>query len=126
MGLLQIVRSGIKIADKATKDLQATVTFERMTGNNGSENTYANPVNLRAIVSNKQQIVRTTSGELSQSQTSILFLDIDALLSATNNNGVREQDRITPPDGDVGPILALGGFVDRETGKPVATKVYLG
>lgn len=127
MGLLATIRSGVKIVDKATRDLQSITIFERYLSQDGAGGkTYAAPVQLKAIVEDKQEIVRTVSGQLSQSRTTIQYLDITALLAATNNLGVKESDRITLQNGDGGPILAIGGFIDAGTGVPVATQVYLG
>lgn len=127
MGLLNVINLAVKTADKVTKDLQPEVTFERYLSSDGAGGkTYASPVGLKAIVEDKQQIVRTLSGELSQSKTTIIFLDIKALLAATGGNGVQEADKITLPSGESGPILSVGGFISRETGIPVATEVFLG
>jgi len=127
VGLLAIVRSGVKIANKLTLDLQAEVTFERYLSSDGAGgSTYSSPVSLRAIVEDKQQVVRTLSGELSQSRTSITFLDTVALLIATGGNGVQESDRLTLSNGETGSILAIGGFIDAGTGIPVATEIFLG
>lgn len=127
MGLLNIVRSGVKVADKLTKDLQAEITFERYISSDGAgDKTYAASATIKAIVEDKQEIVRSLSGELSQSKTHITILDTAKLLTITANQGVKEQDRITLPNGESGRILALGGFIDAGTEIPVATEVYLG
>jgi len=127
MGLLTAVRSGVKIADKLTRDLQSNTTFERFLSSDGAgDKTYAAGVTLRAIVEDKQEMVRTLSGELSQSKTHITYLNAAALSSATGGNGVKEADRITLQNGETGRILALGGFIDSGTGDPIATEIYLG
>lgn len=127
MGLLATVRSGVKTVDKLTRDLQTSTTFERYLSQDGAgDKTYAAAVTLKAIVEDKQEIVRTLSGGLSQSKTHITYLDVSALSTATGGNGVKEQDRITLPNGETGPILAVGGFIDRGTFDPIATEVYLG
>lgn len=127
MGLLATIRSAVKTADKVTRDLQAVTVYERALGSDGAGAvTFASPVNLRAIVEDKQEIVRTASGMLSQSKTHITYLDTPALLAATSGQGIKESDRITLPSGETGPILAIGGFIDAGTGIPVATECYLG
>ena len=129
MSLLDVLRTGVKIADDVTKPLQATVSFQRYTGSDGyGTPTYAAAVDLKAIVDWKQKQVRTPSGVLSVSRASVMFLDIVALMSATNGEGVNDSDRIVLPSGDTGPILDMSGFIDADsaTGTPVATEVWLG
>ena len=128
MSLLDVLRTGVKIADAITKPLQPEVSFERCTGSDGFGTlAYAEGiVPLRAIVEEKQKNVRTSSGELTISSVTVTLLDVDALVAATVGAGVQVQDRITLPDGRTGPILNTGGFVDAGTGRPIATEVYLG
>jgi hypothetical protein len=127
MGLLETLRAGIKLADKVTKPLQATVTYERAltsTGYGGFE--YAAAIELRAIVDYASKMVRTQSGVLTVTRATIDLLDIDAVVAATNGEGIGNDDVFTLPDGDTGAILDLSGFVDAGTGHPVATTVMLG
>lgn len=127
MGLLDVLKAGVKVADQLTKDLQATVTYRRHTGQGFSgDATYAADVELKAIVDWRQRQVRTLAGSLEVSRASVTFLDVDALLAATNNAGIDDNDVIVLPDGTTGPILDMGGFIDRTTGVPVATEVFLG
>lgn len=127
MGLLETLRSGVKLADKVTKPLQATVRYERAKGNDGyGKPTYASVVQLRAIVDFARKQVRTQSGELTVTRATIDLLDIDAVVRATNGEGIGNDDRFTLPDGDTGPILDISGFIDAGTGNPIATTVMLG
>ena len=127
MSLLDIVRTGIKIADQQTKSLQATVTFERKLADTAyGPSGFGSPVKMRAIVDWKQKQVRTPEGVLSVTRASVLFLDVAEVAKATGNEGISDQDKITLPDGTTGPILDMSGFIDAGTGQPVATEVYLG
>jgi RNase P/RNase MRP subunit POP5 len=81
---------------------------------------------LQAIVDWKQRQLRTQEGILSVSRASVAFLNVQALSTATNGEGVNDEDIIVLPDGTTGPILDMGGFIDAGTGHPVATEVYLG
>lgn len=127
MALIDIVRTGVKIANSVTDSLQSTVSFERCTGTDGfGAKTYAAAVSLKAIVDWKQQQVRTPEGQLTVTRASVLFLDTAALVTATGGNGVSDEDRITLADGTTGPILDMAGFIDAGTTKPVATEVFLG
>jgi len=128
MSLLNILRAGVKIADRVTKPLQATVTFTHFANPPdlyGTEPTVTSTT-LRAIVDWKQRQLRTMQGELTVSRASVLFLDIAALVAATNGAGIDDHDVIVLPDGTTGPILDMSGFIDAGTGHPIATEVFLG
>jgi hypothetical protein len=131
MSLLQTV---VKIADGVTNSLglQSKVGYRRWLGNeNGYGDENLNPKKtLRAVVEYKQKTVVTAAGQEVNSNASVLFIDLPALMLATSNQGMTTQDEITLPDGTTAPILALDGFVDPKTGaadgRPVYTQVYLG
>lgn len=128
MSLLDVLRTGVKVADQVTKPLQASVTYERRKVRPDGYGTqdYHPAVALRAIVDWKQKQLRTPAGVLSVSRAYVMFLDISALNAATVGQGIGDHDRITLPDGTTGPILDMAGFVDAGTGKPLATEVWLG
>jgi hypothetical protein len=128
MGLLETVRAGIKIADAVTKDLQATVLYERAIGTDGyGSPLFAPAVPLRAVVDYASKQVRTRDGILTVTRVTLGLLDVEAVVAATSGEGIGNDDRFTLPDGDVaGPVLDVSGFVDRGTGHPVATQVMLG
>jgi len=83
-------------------------------------------VDIHAIVDWKQKHLRTQGGELTVSRASVLFLDVNELKAATNNEGIDDNDIITLPDGTTGPIIDMAGFIDAGTGRPFATEVFLG
>lgn len=127
MSLLTTVRSAVEIANKITRPLQPTVTYERMTGDDDyGLKTYAAPVSLHAIVEYKSKQVRDQSGVLTVSRAIITLLDIAEVIAATGGAGIGNNDKFTLPDGDTGPTLDIGGFVDAGTGNPVATEIMLG
>ncbi len=128
MGLLDILRTGVAIADSVTKDLQCYVMYTKSAGVDyeGNPGTPGAPIELRAIVDWKQAQVRTQGGELTVTRATVLFLDIDAIIAATNGEGIGDEDIIILPDGTTGPILDMGGFIDAGTGHPLATEVFLG
>jgi hypothetical protein len=132
MSLLDILRTGVKIADGVTKPLQATVSYWRYIGSDGyGTKTYSPPatsagIQLKAIVDWKQKQVRTASGVLSVSRASLTFLNILAVVVATSGEGIGDEDLIILPDGTTGPILDMAGFIDAGTGHPIATEVFLG
>lgn len=125
VSLLDVLRSGVAIADGITKPLQAVVTYERETpGPYGP--TYAAPVQLHAIVDYKAVMVRSRSGEMSATRATITLLNVAEIVAATGGLGVGNDDKFTLPDGDSGPIIDITGFVDAGTTNPVATTVMLG
>lgn len=128
MSLLDVVRSGIKLVDKTVKSLEATVTFQKCVfSDDGSGTpTYPTSVPLRAIVEWKEVQVPSSSGLINVSRPTVLFLDYNALMAATNNEGISEDDRIFLPDGTTGPTRNLEGFLDAQTGQTMYTQVYLG
>lgn len=132
MSLLDVVRSGVAVANNVTQPLQATVQFRHYVSSDAYGTKVYNPpvgqpaAELLAIVDWKQRQLRLTSGVLSVSRSSVMFLDINALVAATNGDGVNDEDMIVLPDGTTGPILDMSGFIDAGTGHPVATEVWIG
>lgn len=132
MSLLTTLRSAIKTADKVTKPLQPTVEYRRYVSSDGfGDKIYDPPIGSpastpRAIVDWKQKQVRTATGVLSVSRASVMFLDIAELVAMTEGAGIGDNDLIVLPDGTTGPILDMAGFIDADTGVPLATEVFLG
>jgi hypothetical protein len=120
MGLRDIVRSGIAVANTLTSDLQATVTREPYTGGQDvrGEPNRGPAVSVKAIVEYKTRLVKTTTGEFVMSAATLTFLD-PAIV-------IHPKDRLTMPNGQTGPILETAGLADRVTGSPVLTQVFLG
>lgn len=126
MSLLDVLRTGVKIADKITKPLQATVMYQRATTLTGYGTNYAPAVPLRAIVDYKAVQVRTREGITTMSRAVITLLDAAEVYSATVGLGIGNDDIFTLPDGDAGPILDIGGFVDAGDNHLIPTTVMLG
>lgn len=128
MSLLDVLRSGIKIADKITKPLQATVSYQRVTARDayGEPSVYGSVVPLKAIVDFKAVPVRTKEGITAYTSAVVTLLDVDAIVSATNGAGVDVDDLFTLADGTTGKVLSIGGFMDAGTTKPIPTTVMLG
>jgi len=119
MGLLDIVRSGVAIANSLTADLQPNVSHEAYVSTDGAgRRSYAAAVSRPALVVRKQKLVRSATGELVMSQAQITILDPSVI--------VNELDKFTLPDDTSGPIIATDGFVDRGTGHPILTEIFLG
>jgi hypothetical protein len=127
VSLLDTLRTAVKIADKVTKPVQSTVSYERyVSSTDDGTITRAAAVPLRAIVDWRKTQVRTSTGVLSTTRPQVMFLDIAALVAATAGNGVSDHDKITLQDGMTGPVINLSGFIDAGTGKPIATECFLG
>lgn len=116
MGLLDMA---VGIADKVTQSLglQASVMHTSITSLDGDGNPLAPPpaVKRSAVVVKKQQLVKTSDGQLVMSQASVTFL---------NPTVINLTDKIVLPDGTTGPILNTEGFV--AVTNPILTQVYLG
>lgn len=126
MSLLDTLRGGVKLANKITRPLQATVMYARKTSGGGYGPVYANAVPLHAIVDFKAVQVRTQDGTLTATRAVITLLDINEVVAATAGNGIGNDDIFTLPDGDTGPILDIAGFIDAGTGHPIATEIMMG
>lgn len=122
MGLLDAVRAGVAAANKVTADLQPNVLHEAAIVP-AVRDVFGNPARAAAVarpglVEDSRKVVKTASGELVQARAKITFLDPAVV--------VQSDDKLTLPDGTTGPILEVRGFVDRGTGKPILSEVYLG
>jgi len=128
MSLLDVLRTGVAIADQVTKPLQSTVSFSRAVVADDSYKTVSYPVTvpLRAIVDWKKTQMRTSTGTVSAIRPNLVFLDIAALVAATSGAGLSDLDKIVLQDGTTGPTLNLSGFIDAGTGHPIATECAIG
>lgn len=128
MSLLDVLRTGVKIADKITKPLQATVRYQRESSKDEYGKVTPKPViPLRAIVDYGQKKVRTQTGEIVNSRATVTLLDVAAVQAATGGAGIGPNDTFTLPDNTVCPVLDVTGFMDAGTGKPeIGMTVMLG
>lgn len=118
MGLLDLVRSGVAIANSLTTELQGNVTHKVLAGIDGAgKRTYVTVIR-KAIVTRIQKLVKTSSGQMVMSTSQIVFLDPGVIIN--------ELDQIVLADGTSGPILTSNGFMDAGTGHPILTEVFLG
>lgn len=127
MGLLDVLRGGIAVANKVTRPLQSQVTYERDLGEDAfGTRQFGSPTVLHALVDYKSVQVRTQDGILTVSRAVITLIDINEVVAATAGEGIGNNDKFTLPDGDTGPTLDIGGFVDAGTKHPMATTVMIG
>ena len=131
MGLADVVRSGVAIANSVTKTLQATVTHKQWIGPSdgyGTE-TYLDAVERTALVEFKQKMIKTGSGQLVMSRATVTFLEPIPPIGAGvdgRQEPIDSRDIITLPDGTTGPILDISGFVDSGTNAPFFGAVSIG
>lgn len=123
MRLDRIIRKGVALADRITKSLQGDVIHYHWSGDDQADQdatgdkTFPAPVTRKAVITLKQQFIRTSAGEDAVSHAQVTFLSpVD----------VHMQDQIILPDGTTGPILNIAGPVDPSTGKVYAVDVWLG
>ena len=127
MGLSNIVRSGIKLADRLTSDLQPTVTLRRWSGETmEGDDTYVNSTQP-ALFEQRQTEVRTPSGELRQARGKVTFLrPIPPLGGVTGRTEpIDVNDRIVAPDGSEWGVIVTEGMIDKSTGQPYMSEVWL-
>lgn len=123
MRLDRIIRRGVALADRITDSLQAEVIHYHWSGDDQADQDatgdkiFPSPVTRKAIVTLKQQFIRTSAGEDAVARAQVTFLSpVD----------VHMQDQIILPDGTTGPILDITGPVDPSTGRAYTIDVWLG
>jgi len=128
MGLGDLVRSGLQIADQVTQDLQPEVLHEAWIGQDGYGNAaYAAAVARPAIVEQRLHQRVTSSGRLVLVQAYVAFIrPIPPNGAAGRKEPVDPRDRLTLPDGSTGPIVDQSGLVDASTTRPFYAEVWIG
>jgi hypothetical protein len=120
MGLADIVRSGVAIADSLTSDLQKDVThylYSEATVDSYGKVTWGSPHTRKAVVEPKRRLVRNAEGHDVLTNTKLTF---------PRPVLVNPRDRIVMYDGTEAPIVAVSGAVDdSSTGQGYIAEVYL-
>lgn len=131
MALVDVVRSGVKIAAGLTRSFQATVTHAAWIGQAGSgADAFAAPVSRQALVDRTVKPLYAGSGKLIMVVASVTFLD--PIPNTTPNPGqqrlnpIDPRDVITLDDGTTAPIVRSGGFEDAGQRTPFVNEVLLG
>lgn len=129
MALVDILRSGINIANNVTASIQGSVTLEQWTGQDGyGAPTYASSVAVDAIIDLTRKTRPTASGQLVTVVATVTCLES---ISPNGASGRQEpidpRDRITLPNGATGPIVNVPDAVlDPLTNRPFFNVIYLG
>ena len=128
MGLLDVLRSGIKTAHNVLNPLEANVTYRRVVARDGygEPTSFGTETTLTAIVDFKSVPVYIKEGVVVYSSATLTFLDLAAIETATGAVGFAVGDLFTLADGTKGKVLSLGGFMDAGTTRPLPTTVMLG
>ena len=127
MAFLPILRKGVEIANKLTKDLQAPVSYVRTSApTEYGEETPASATTLRAIVDFKHVQVRTAEGIMTMASATLTLLDVAEVSAATGGLGVKANDEFYLPDGSKSKVIAIGGFMDAGTYGKIPLTIYLG
>jgi len=126
MGLADVVRSAVAIADSVTASLQTDVTHEAWIDDDRfGKPTYADPVTRKALVSQVQKLVRTADDRTVVAKTKVSFLrPIPAQGASGRAEPLDPRDKITLPDGTTGPLLAVEGMVDPGTDRPYLLECF--
>lgn len=126
MALDSLIRSGIRLADRLTSSLQPTVTLRRWIGETVEGlDSYINSTEP-ALFEQRQTQIRTPSGELVQARGKVTFLrPIQVLGAAKRTEPIDVNDRIIAPDGSEWGVIVTEGLIDKSTGRPYMTEVWL-
>jgi len=126
---LEILKSGIRTANKLTTGVQSVFTLEQYTGQGyAGGKTYAAPVALHGVVDFTSKPVIKLSGETVTAVVTITVVgDILPNGAAGRREPVDPRDRIILSNGFTGPIIdAPGSVLDPSTGRGLIHVIMLG
>lgn len=128
---IEILRSGVKIANSLTRGVQCNISHEAMIGTDGMGSfTYASSVNRKCVVDMTTRVIKM-GGELITVAATLTFVgDVPANGAVTDPPRVEPidpRDRITLPNGWTGPIISSpGAVIDPGTNRGIIQEVMLG
>ncbi|MDP3717098.1 MAG: hypothetical protein Q8T13_04930 [Acidobacteriota bacterium] len=118
MGLANIIRSGVAVADRLTADLQVDVTHRTVGAADGDGKPATGSTTTRsAIVTYETKPVKMLDGREALSQAQVVFL---------SDVAVAMEDVLTLPGGVTGPILKVSRPADSAGTGGFLTQVWLG
>lgn len=129
MGLSNLIRNGVAIANRLTTDLQVSITHYAWIGQGATygEPLYSTPITRTAIVELKQRMIRIPGGEDIWQKASVTFLEpIAANGAAGRREPIDPRDKIVLPDGYTGPIRDVIGLANNFADSPYMIEVILG
>lgn len=116
----EILRAGIKIADKLTKGAQGTVThYPFQSQDVKGKVTYGTSASLRCVIDYTRKQVQTGGGRSTWVIATLTFVgDVVA---------IDTRDKIVLPDGRTGPIITTpNAVVDPGTGRGFVNELMIG
>lgn len=128
MGLDTLVTKLVRVADKATKSLQITVSHYPWTGSGiYSEPTYGTVVSRKAVMEFQQRLRKLSDGQEIVQKASLLFVGPIAPNGAADRREPFDpRDKIVLPNGYTGPILDVSGPENPAISAPFTFEVLLG
>lgn len=131
MGLSDLVRNAVALANRLTADLQVEVAHRAWIGDDDTgKPTYATAVSRKAIVRDSARRIMRDGGEEIVAATHIMFLEPIPLRTPTvaqRTGALDERDKLTLPDGRTAPIVDTdGGLIDPLTGRTYFHQAWLG
>jgi hypothetical protein len=129
MGLANVVRAGVAIADRLVKDLEVTVLHYPWISESGfGKPSFAvTPVPILAVVRHTRDIKRTVDGDTADPFAVILIPRPLAANGATGRDEpIDPRDKFVLPDGTEFVVRNVVGILDPSTGKPYAYRVEVG
>jgi hypothetical protein len=122
MGLADIVRNGVAIADSLTADLQPEVDhylYSEATLDSYDKVTWGSPHKRKCIVEAKRRLVRNAEGHDVLSSHKLTF---------PRAVSIDPRDKFVMPDGTTGPLIAVEGMMDAgfSNGTRFLNEVWLG
>ena len=128
MGLADIVRGAVAIANKSSGSLQVEVSHEAWIGDDSySKPQYATAVGRQALAQEGGKPWRAPNGDTITPKATISFLEpIEGNGAAGRTDPIDPRDRFTLPDGKTGPVVEKpAGLLDPSTGAGYLHEVYL-
>jgi len=127
MGLDDLVRGAVEMADDITTSLQVTVTHAAWTGQSlTGVPTFATTSRL-ALIEERDRVLRNPQGEVIVSSHKLTFLrPIAANGAANRTEPIDPRDKFTLPNGKIGRVVDVRGMTDPNTSQRYFFEVYLG
>lgn len=131
MGIEDIIRSGVALANTLTDSIQEEITLYRwIADDDQGKHVYSNPLKLNAIVNKMDKRLGFDTGmEIIQTTEITIITPIKKLTPVVSGRQepIDQRDKITLSSGKGGPILQTElGLTDPKTGRPYMVRVYLG
>lgn len=119
MALDALVRRLVGTTGKITDSLKVEIKHYRAKGmsDTGSSSIIPRYTIRKGFWETKQVLVRTEKGDETKSMDILTF---------TEPFEIDREDQLVLPDGTSQPILDIGGFADKKTGRPYVMVVTLG